>query len=145
VLPSLTVAEQLRLVSDRRNEEVLERFPALKKLLSSPAGALSGGERQMLAIAMALARRPRLLLVDELSLGLAPRIVTELMDQLAEIARSDSIAILIADQNVHTVLSIAERAYLLEDGRIAWSGAAAELAEADAVREVYFGMAVDGA
>jgi ABC-type branched-subunit amino acid transport system ATPase component/ABC-type branched-subunit amino acid transport system permease subunit len=145
VLPSLTVAEQLRLVSDRRNEEVLERFPALKKLLSSPAGALSGGERQMLAIAMALARRPRLLLVDELSLGLAPRIVTELMDQLAEIARSDSIAILIADQNVHSVLSIAERAYLLEDGRIAWSGAAAELAEDDAVREVYFGMAVDGA
>jgi ABC-type branched-subunit amino acid transport system ATPase component len=140
VLPSLTVEEHLRLVTHGKGDlEELLRFDGLRNRRASPAAALSGGERQMLALAVALAMKPRVLLVDELSLGLAPVIIKDLLAFLRRIANEQRIGVVVADQNAAAVLEVADRAYLLEGGRVAFSGKASELAADAAVRAVYFG------
>jgi branched-chain amino acid transport system ATP-binding protein len=143
----LTVLENLRVgAHGRRDNEIgfdidrwFEVFPRLKQRSGQTAGNMSGGEQQMLAIARGLMSRPRLLLLDEPSLGLAPLITQELFQQLAEINRSSHTAMLIVEQNASLALAIAARAYVLETGRMVTSGSAAEIQGDDSVRRAYLG------
>ncbi|HWJ61432.1 MAG TPA: ABC transporter ATP-binding protein [Acidimicrobiales bacterium] len=128
----LTAAENLRLGRPSRGEsvpmdQVLTWFPALERVLTRKAGLLSGGEQQMLALARAVIGRPRLLLVDEMSLGLAPIIVEQLLPVLRSIATETGAGVLLVEQHVGLVLTVADRAYLLNQGRVAFAGTAAEL------------------
>jgi branched-chain amino acid transport system ATP-binding protein len=128
----LTVREHLRLAGGRRGgheEELLEMLPELRKCLGRKAGLLSGGEQQMLAVGRALVTRPRLLLVDEMSLGLAPVIVERLLPILRRAADELGASVLFVEQHVALALEISDRAYILTHGRIQLEGAAAELRE----------------
>jgi branched-chain amino acid transport system ATP-binding protein len=137
LFPGLTVREHLRLASkrgdskrgDRREEELLEMLPELRKCLGRKAGLLSGGEQQMLAVGRALVTRPRLLLVDEMSLGLAPVIVERLLPILRRAADELGASVLFVEQHVALALEISDRAYILTHGRIRLEGAAADLRE----------------
>lgn len=119
-------------------EKVFEKFPRLKERASQVAGTLSGGEQQMLAMGRALMSRPKLLLLDEPSMGLAPLLVREIFSIIKEI-NSEGTTILLVEQNANMALSIADRAYVLETGRIVLSGTAAELAASEAVQKAYLG------
>jgi len=132
LFPGLTVREHLRLAGRRRGsreDELLEMLPELRKCLGRKAGLLSGGEQQMLAVGRALVTRPRLLLVDEMSLGLAPVIVERLIPILRRAADEMGASVLFVEQHVALALEISDRAYLLTHGRIRLEGAAAELRE----------------
>jgi len=120
-------------------ERVLHHFPALADKLSRNAGTLSGGEQQMVAIGRGLMSRPRLLMVDEPSLGLAPNVVERVVGVAAEISR-EGIAVLLVEQDVVTALDAAPRAYVLENGRFALSGSSAEVGSDPAVRRAYLGL-----
>jgi branched-chain amino acid transport system ATP-binding protein len=109
------------------------------------AGTLSGGEQQMVAVGRALMAQPDLLAVDELSLGLAPMVVDELADHLVRVNRDTGMAVLLVEQNARLALDLCPRAYVLEAGRIALSGASAHLADSPAVRAAYLGAALDEA
>lgn len=109
--------------------QVLEYFPSLEKRLSVDAGRLSGGEQQMLAIGRAILQRPAVLLIDELSMGLAPVIVTEILDVLRQLAATEGTSVLLVEQHVHLALGVADRAAVLVHGRIADEGTAAQLRE----------------
>jgi branched-chain amino acid transport system ATP-binding protein len=143
----LSVLENLQLGSYRKGarasrRESLDRvftlFPILKARLAAPAGALSGGQQQMLAIGRALMARPRYLLLDEPSLGLAPSVVLEMFAAIRGINR-DGMAVLLVEQNVAMALEIAARAYVLEEGRIAAEGSPRELLAARHIRRAYLG------
>ncbi|MEE3849047.1 ATP-binding cassette domain-containing protein [Gordonia sp. LSe1-13] len=141
---SMTVRDHLRLCRDRpdpaRLERVLDRFPVLSPLMSRKVGLLSGGEQQMLAIAGALLAAPRILMVDEMSLGLAPKVVEELLPALRTLARDEGIAVLLVEQHVDLALSVSDRAIVLNNGRVVLEGDASELLDdRDALHAAYFG------
>ena len=127
---------------ERRNREdrVAQFFPRLADLRHRIAGLLSGGERQMLAIASALVCRPELLLVDELSLGLAPVVVDELMARLVEIKRELGITVMLVEQNAAVALDVADYSYVLENGRIVLDGDKARLTNHPDIQEFYLGQ-----
>jgi branched-chain amino acid transport system ATP-binding protein len=149
VFPRMTVRENLELGAYTRTakpeiaadlERVLEIFPRLKERYAQKAGTMSGGEQQMLAIARALMSRPRVLLLDEPSLGLSPKLVQTIFEVIRDINRRGT-TILLIEQNARQALAVASRGYVLEVGRIAYAGAAAELAASEAVRAAYLGGA----
>jgi branched-chain amino acid transport system ATP-binding protein len=144
----MTVEENLRLGAMTRRdhaainadiEEVYTVFPRLKERRRQQAGTLSGGEQQMLAVGRGLMLRPRLMLLDEPSFGLAPLIVAELFAILRRLNRERQVAMLIVEQNAALALDLAEEAYLLETGRIVMAGPANEIAKDEAVRRSYLG------
>ena len=127
-------------VYGERLERVYTLFPRLKERRTQLAGTMSGGERQMLAIGRALMSGPRLLLIDEPSLGLSPLLVEQVFDALAALNRDDGLSVLLVEQNMAQALEVAARAYVMQSGRVALSGEAAELAASDEVRKAYLGM-----
>jgi branched-chain amino acid transport system ATP-binding protein len=144
----MTVEENLRLGAITRRDhaaiatdidQVYALFPRLKERRSQQAGTLSGGEQQMLAVGRALMLRPRLMLLDEPSFGLAPLIVAELFSILRRLNQERRVAMLIVEQNAALALDLAEQAYLLETGRIVMTGSAREIAKDEAVRRSYLG------
>ena len=145
---TLSVADNLRLGAMVRRDHAavgqdLERcyqaFPPLAARRAQPAGSLSGGEQQMLAVARGLMLRPRLLLLDEPSLGLAPLVTRELFESLARLVREQSTTLLVVEQKANLVLEFADRAHLLEAGRIVLSGAAAGIRADEGMRRSYLG------
>ncbi|MDB5962381.1 MAG: transporter [Massilia sp.] len=145
VFKDLSVLDNIRLGAflyppdmDSRVEEMLVRFPRLRERLHQRAGLLSGGEQQMLAVARALMSRPRILLLDEPSLGLAPKVIAELFAALDRL-RAENMTILLVDQMAALALALADRAYVLEGGRVVAQGTAAEIASNDALAKAYLG------
>ena len=145
---NMTVEENLQLGaisrSDTKNiesdiERMYAHFPVLKQRHTQQAGTLSGGEQQMLAVARALMLRPRLMLLDEPSFGLAPLIVRDLFGILGKINREDNVTILVVEQNAQLALELAEKAYVIETGRIVMSGSAKEIANNEDIRKSYLG------
>ncbi len=147
VFANMTVLENLELGAYLRSDkdgiaadmkDVFEKFPRLLERKNQLSGTLSGGEQQMLAMGRALMSRPKLLLLDEPSMGLAPLLVKEIFNIIKEINASGT-TVLLVEQNANMALSIADKAYVLETGRITLSGTAKELASSEAVRKAYLG------
>lgn len=147
IFAEMSVLENLELGAFTRKDKdgiktdmelVFNRFPRLKERISQLAGTLSGGEQQMLAMGRALMSRPRLLLLDEPSMGLAPLLIKEIFAIIQDINKTGT-TVLLVEQNANMALSIAHRAYVLETGRITLSGDAKELAASDEVRKAYLG------
>ncbi|MCW2540053.1 MAG: transporter ATP-binding protein [Frankiales bacterium] len=145
VFPRMTVNENLEMGAFRFKrpdaavfEHVLELFPRLRERIKQPAGTLSGGEQQMLAIGRALMGKPRLLLLDEPSMGLAPLIVKQIFDIVRGI-NSEGVTVLLVEQNASQALALADRGYVLETGEIVLTGTGAELLADDRVRAAYLG------
>lgn len=147
IFAEMTVLENLELGAFTRKDKdgikadmelVFNRFPRLKERIGQLAGTLSGGEQQMLAMGRALMSRPRLLLLDEPSMGLAPLLIKEIFAIIQDINKTGT-TVLLVEQNANMALSIAHRAYVLETGRITLSGDAKELAASDEVRKAYLG------
>jgi branched-chain amino acid transport system ATP-binding protein len=147
VFPAMTVRENLYAGAYRRRdrraieadvERMFARFPPLEQRAGQEAGTLSGGEQQMLAVARALMSRPRLLLMDEPSLGLAPLVVEEIFRIIAELHREGT-SIFLVEQNAHMALKVAHHFYLMEQGRVTFSGDPGALAEDEVIRRAYLG------
>ncbi len=147
VFPHMSVRENLFAGAYQRRdkadiaadiERMYDRFPRLRERREQLAGTLSGGEQQMLAVARALMSRPRLLLMDEPSLGLAPLIVKEIFDIVAELNR-DGTTIFLVEQNAHMALQVAHQFFLMEQGRVTFSGTPGELAEDEVIQRAYLG------
>jgi branched-chain amino acid transport system ATP-binding protein len=142
----LSVHENLRLGAYTRRgalrdefARVYRHFPWLEERRHQQAGTLSGGEQQMLALARAFMQRPRLLLLDEPSLGLAPVVVTEIFRTIRELNESEGLTVLLVEQNAHIALQLAQDAYVLESGRVALAGPSADLQRHESVRRSYLG------
>jgi branched-chain amino acid transport system ATP-binding protein len=120
-------------------ERIFQRFPRVKERLKQQAGSLSGGEQQMVVISRALMARPKLLLLDEPSLGLAPMVVRDIARAVVEINRDEGISVILVEQNSRMALKISNRAYALETGRIALAGNSADLLNDDHIRKLYLG------
>ncbi len=154
ILQRMTVAENLMIGSEARAwpggreearaaiEEQIRRFPSLQRRLDAPAGALSGGEQQMLAIARGVLARPRILLLDEPSMGLAPLLVRQIFEIVGDIHRQGA-TILLVEQNARMALQVAQQAYVLERGEIALEGRAGELARDPRLQAAYLGGEVE--
>ena len=147
IFPRMTVKENLELGAFLRNDKtavnadmdrVLELFPRLKERIKQTAGTMSGGEQQMLAVSRALMGDPKLLLLDEPSMGLAPVLVELIFDTIVKI-RKQGITILLIEQNATAALEVADRAYVLESGAVKMSGSAKELSSDDKVTKAYLG------
>ena len=147
VFPNLSVLENLGLgaftrARERRAENlahVFDTFPRLRERQTQLAGTMSGGEQQMLAIGRGLMAEPKLLILDEPSLGLSPLLVEEMFNLIAQL-RADGLAVLLVEQNVVQSLAIADRAYVMENGSIRFSGTSAELLASDTLRQAYLGV-----
>lgn len=148
IFPAMTVLENLEMGAyirkDKSNiqetiQEVFDRFPRLKERKKQSAGTLSGGEQQMLAVGRALMSKPKILLMDEPSMGLSPLLVKEIFNIIKEVHKQ-GITVLLVEQNAKMALSIADRAYVLETGRIAMSGNAKELLTNEKVKKAYLGL-----
>ena len=144
IFPDLTVRENLSVGGYQRKDDlkgdleaIFELFPVLKERLSQPGGTLSGGEQQMLAIGRALLARPKLLMLDEPSLGLAPIVVDRLFDQIQKI--KVNVTVLLVEQNAQLALELADRAYVLQQGKIVREGKGEDLLNSDWLREAYLG------
>ena len=148
VFPDMTVHDNLRAGAYSRSddeieddiERMFERFPRLHERQQQPAGTLSGGEQQMLAVARALMARPRLLLMDEPSLGLAPLIVEEIFRIIHDL-NAEGTSIFLVEQNVHQALKVAHHFYLLEQGRVTFGGSPGDLEEDEVIQRAYLGSA----
>jgi len=147
VFPTMSVSDNLAAGAYQRRDKVaialdvermFERFPRLKERAEQQAGTLSGGEQQMLAVARALMSRPKLLLMDEPSLGLAPLVVEEIFRIVTELNR-DGTTIFLVEQNAHMALRVAHHFYLMEQGRVTFSGTPGEVAEDEVIRRAYLG------
>ena len=147
VFPTMTVLEHLHAGAYQRRdtaaigediERMFGRFPRLQERAAQQAGTLSGGEQQMLAVARALMSRPKLLLMDEPSLGLAPLVVEEIFRIVTELHK-DGTTIFLVEQNAHMALKVAQHFYLMEQGRVSFSGATGALAEDEVIRRAYLG------
>jgi branched-chain amino acid transport system ATP-binding protein len=147
VFPQMTVVDNLHAGAFQRRdrgaiaadvERMFGRFPRLKERAAQLAGTLSGGEQQMLAVARALMSRPKLLLMDEPSLGLAPLVVEEIFRIVAEL-NAEGVTILLVEQNAHMALKVAHRFFLIEQGRVTFEGAPGALAEDEVIRRAYLG------
>ncbi|MCY4548198.1 MAG: ABC transporter ATP-binding protein [Defluviicoccus sp.] len=154
VFPDMNVRENLiagayrrlgkeRAAVDRDLERMFERFPRLRERTQQNAGTLSGGEQQMLAVARALMARPRLLLMDEPSLGLAPLMVEEIFRIIRDL-HGDGTSIFLVEQNAHMALQVAHHFFLLEQGRVTFDGTPGELAEDEVIQRAYLGSRPDG-
>jgi len=148
IFDELSVWENLRMGAyarlprrelERETERVLAYFPWMERRRAQQASTLSGGEQQMLALARALLQRPRLLMLDEPSLGLAPTVVQELYRIVSELNKQEQLSVLVVEQNAKIALSVAERAYVLETGRVAVEGTADELRRHEGIRRSYLG------
>jgi len=148
IFPGMSVRENLEMGAYIRRDtaaikedfdRVVELFPRLNERLKQAGGTLSGGEQQMLAVARALMLRPRLMLLDEPSFGLAPLVVRDLFKILGKINREDKVTILVVEQNAQLALELADQAYVIETGRIVMSGAAKDIATNEDVRKSYLG------
>ncbi len=148
VFPDLTVEENLMLTANLRKETlsvkaqldlIYSLFPVLKERGFQKAGTLSGGERQMLAIGRALMSKPKLLLIDEVSMGLMPKLVTEVFETLKSL-KAYGISMLITEQNVPEALAISDRGYVLENGRISLGGQADELLKSERIKTSFLGL-----
>jgi branched-chain amino acid transport system ATP-binding protein len=153
VFPLLSVEDNLRMGAYTRSDAdgvaqdlaaVFGYFPILRERAKQEAGQLSGGQQQMLAIARALLARPSLMLMDEPSLGLSPKLTKEIFDIVVRINRERGVTILLVEQNAHMALKIADFGYVLEVGRIVMEDTGARLAEKDDIREFYLGMKAGG-
>jgi len=153
VLEHLTVEQNLLVGSHLRNdmdavrkdiELVYRYFPALKNLRTNTSGYLSGGEQQMLVVGRAFMARPRLMILDEPSLGLSPLLVKEIFQVLKELNEKEGVTLLLVEQNVKIALSIAQHGYIMENGRIVLDGAAQELLQNEDIKEFYLGLNLSG-
>jgi branched-chain amino acid transport system ATP-binding protein len=150
VFPGMTVRENLEMGAYTRRDaagiakdmdHVLDLFPRLRERFRQPGGTLSGGEQQMLAVGRALMSRPKLLLLDEPSMGLAPMLIQQIFEIITEINERDGTTILLVEQNAQQALSRAHRAYVLETGRIVKEGTGQQLLNDPAVKDAYLGVA----
>jgi len=150
IFPGMTVRDNLEMGAYTRRDSaniakdmahVLELFPRLRERIKQPGGTLSGGEQQMLAVGRALMSRPKLLLLDEPSMGLAPMLIQQIFEIITEINQRDGTTILLVEQNAQQALSRAHRAYVLETGRIVKEGTGRDLLVDPAVKDAYLGVA----
>ena len=148
VFPALTVRENLMAGAYKRRDTaairsdidaMFGRFPRLQERVDQLAGTLSGGEQQMLAVARALMSRPRLLLMDEPSVGLAPLVVAEIFAIIRQL-HAEGVSLFVVEQNAHMALKVAQHFYLMEQGRVSFSGSPGELADDDVIQRAYLGQ-----